>query len=110
MLNVGSCHVALVESTGASVSQADGFLCRTQGEKGHVTPSCSLSAAQLRRAGLTETPSKHAGEKKQQKSCSFGRPFAHSSQHNPFTPVPSLSILVRGILEDKRRGRENGDK
>lgn len=37
MLNVGSCHVALIESTRASVSQADGFLCRTQGEKRHIT-------------------------------------------------------------------------
>lgn len=65
MLNVGSCHVALIESTWASVSQADGFLCRTQGEKRHITPSCSSSTAQIRRPGLTETPSKHAGEKKQ---------------------------------------------
>lgn len=41
MLNVGSCHVALVESTGTSVGQADGFLCGTKGGKGHVT-SCYL--------------------------------------------------------------------
>ena len=64
MLNVGSCHVALVESTGTSVSQADGFLCGTQGEKGHITPSHSRSAAQIHRPGLTETLSKYAGEKK----------------------------------------------
>lgn len=57
VLNVGSCHVALVESTGASVSQADGFLCGTWGEKGQVTPSCSWSATQIQRPGLTETPS-----------------------------------------------------
>lgn len=33
MLNVGSGHVALVESTGTSVSQADGFLLR-EGDEG----------------------------------------------------------------------------
>lgn len=33
MLNIGSCHVALVESTGTSVSQADGFFLR-EGDDG----------------------------------------------------------------------------
>lgn len=111
VLNIGSCHVALVESTGTSVSQADGFLCGTKGGKGHVT-SGSRSAAQILRSGLTERNALQICRwgKKQQKSCSFGRAFARSSEHNPFSSAPSLSTRVRGILDDKRRGREDGDK
>lgn len=92
MLNVGSCNVALVESTGASVSQADRFLCGTQGEKGCVTPFCSRSAAQIHGAGLTETPFKYAGEKSNRKAVALGEhlPTAHSTVLLPFYQYPAF--------------------
>lgn len=109
MFNIGSCHVALVESTGTSVSQADGFLCGTEGGKDTLPLAAQIHRSGLTAAGLTakkKPPNMQVGKKKQPKSCSFGRAFAHSSEHNSFSSVPSLSTRVRGILEDKEEGEK----
>lgn len=56
MFNVGPRHVALEESTGASVRQADGLLCRTRRE----TTRYSL-CSQMHRAGLQSPPNAQMG-------------------------------------------------
>lgn len=91
MLNVGSGHVALVESTGTSVSQADGFLCGTQGEKRHVTASCSGAAAQTHRPGTTKSSLASQicrwKKKKSRKAVALEEHLSHSSILSPHYPA-----------------------